>query len=56
MVLMLAGAGLWGYNNFFKSDPEIQQQLNNQFGEDFFKSFFKTLNTDFSQVLFLSSL
>lgn len=39
MVLMLAGAGVWGYNSFFKSDPEIQQQLNNQFGEDFFKSF-----------------
>ncbi|KGK86312.1 hypothetical protein DP73_17170 [Desulfosporosinus sp. HMP52] len=39
MLLLLTGAGVWGYNNFFKSDPKIQQQLNNQFGEDFFKSF-----------------
>lgn len=36
LVLLLAMGGFWGYNKYFKSDPEIQQQLNTQFGEDFF--------------------
>lgn len=36
LILGLTLVGFWGYNNYFKPDPEIQQQLNNQFGEDFF--------------------
>lgn len=37
LVVLLSVAGFWGYNKYFKPDPEIQQQLNNQFGEDFFR-------------------
>jgi len=37
MVLLMAGVGFWGYNNYFKPDPDIQQQLYNQFGAEFFK-------------------
>lgn len=36
MVLLIAGGCFWGYNNYFKPDPEIQQQLYNQFGAEFF--------------------
>jgi len=36
MVLLLALVGFWGYNKYFKPDQGIQQQLNNQFGEEFF--------------------
>ena len=39
MVLFMVLGGFWGYNQYFKPDPEIQQQLNNQFGVDFFNSF-----------------
>lgn len=39
MVLILALLGWWGYNSFFKPKPEIAQQLNNQFGSEFFTSF-----------------
>lgn len=36
IILFLALVGFWGYNKYFMPDPEMQQQLNNQFGEDFF--------------------
>lgn len=36
MALSMTLLGFWGYNQFFKPDPEVEQQLNNQFGEDFF--------------------
>ena len=36
VVIFVALVGFWGYNKYFKADPEIQQQLNNQFGEGFF--------------------
>ncbi|MDP4161052.1 MAG: hypothetical protein Q8911_15035, partial [Bacillota bacterium] len=39
MVLLIALGGFWGYNKYFKPDPKIQQQLQNQFGADFFNSF-----------------
>ncbi|GAB6154508.1 hypothetical protein JCM17380_32580 [Desulfosporosinus burensis] len=39
MVLIMALVGFWGYNKYFKPDPEIQQQLDNQFGPGFFNSF-----------------
>lgn len=39
MVLVMALIGFWGYNKYFKPDPKIQQQLNNQFGAEFFTSF-----------------
>ncbi len=39
MVLFMALVGFWGYNKYFKPDLEIQQQLNNQFGAEFFNSF-----------------
>ncbi|TGE31660.1 hypothetical protein [Desulfosporosinus sp. Sb-LF] len=39
LVLFIALVGFWGYNKYFKPDPKIQQQLNNQFGTDFFSSF-----------------
>jgi|SRR5680860_265129 len=39
LVLVLAVGGLWGYNNYFKPDPVIREQLNDQFGADFFKPF-----------------
>ncbi|MFZ3130671.1 MAG: hypothetical protein WA125_06095 [Desulfosporosinus sp.] len=39
MVLLMALVCFWGYIKYFKPDPEIQQQLNNQFGAEFFNSF-----------------
>ena len=36
VVLIIGLASFWGYNNYFKQNPEIKQQLSNQFGEDFF--------------------
>lgn len=36
VILCLALGGVWGYNKYFKPSPEIQQQLNNEFGTDFF--------------------
>lgn len=39
MVLFIALIGFWGYTKYFKPDPGIQQQLNNQFGAEFFNSF-----------------
>ncbi|TWH59758.1 hypothetical protein DesLBE_4159 [Desulfitobacterium sp. LBE] len=36
IVLIITIAGFWGYNKYFKPDPAIQQQLVEQFGEDFF--------------------
>ena len=39
LVLFIALVGFWGYNKYFKPDQEIQQQLNNQFGAEFFNSF-----------------
>lgn len=37
MVLVIALAGFWGYTKYFAADPEIEQELNSQFGSDFFK-------------------
>ncbi|MGI6119455.1 MAG: hypothetical protein ACOYIB_02615 [Desulfosporosinus sp.] len=39
IVLLLALGGFWVYDKYFKPDPEIQQQLKNDFGEEFFNSF-----------------
>ncbi|MBC2722535.1 MAG: hypothetical protein HGJ97_07595, partial [Desulfosporosinus sp.] len=39
MVLLIAVAGFWGYDKYFKPDLEIQHELTSQFGEDFFTSF-----------------
>jgi len=39
LVLLMALVGFWGYNKYFKPDPETQQQLTNQFGPEFFNSF-----------------
>lgn len=39
IVLITALVGFWGYNKYFTPDQEIQQQLNSQFGPDFFNSF-----------------
>lgn len=39
MIVVVALVGIWGYNQFFKPDPKVQQELKNQFGEDFFSSF-----------------
>lgn len=39
IVIFIGLGGFWGYNKYFKPDPVIQQQLNNQFGTDFFTSF-----------------
>ncbi|MDR3540450.1 MAG: hypothetical protein P4L69_05705 [Desulfosporosinus sp.] len=39
MVLIMTLASFWGYNKYLRPDPEIRQQLNNQFGADFFNSF-----------------
>lgn len=36
LVLVLGFVGFWGYNKYFKPDPEVQQELNDQFGADFF--------------------
>lgn len=36
VVLLIALASVWGYDKYFKPNPEMQQELNNQFGEDFF--------------------
>lgn len=36
ILLMLTLIGLWGYNEFLKPDAAVQQQLYDQFGEDFF--------------------
>lgn len=39
IVLVMVLVGVWGYNKYFKSNLEIQEQLNNQFGAEFFTSF-----------------
>ncbi|SPF46018.1 conserved hypothetical protein [Candidatus Desulfosporosinus infrequens] len=39
VFIFIALAGFWGYNKYFKPDPEIRQQLDNQFGAKFFTSF-----------------
>ena len=39
IVLFMALVGFWGYNKYFTPDPKIQQQLNSQFGAEFFNSF-----------------
>ena len=39
MVLFIALGIFWGYKHYFTPDTEVQQQLSNQFGEDFFNSF-----------------
>jgi len=36
IVLSIALVGFWGYNKYFTPNPETQQQLADQFGEDFF--------------------
>lgn len=37
VVVCIALVVFWGYNKYFTPDPEVRQQLNSQFGEDFFK-------------------
>ncbi|MDO0823265.1 hypothetical protein [Desulfosporosinus nitroreducens] len=39
MLLFIALICFWGYNKYFKPNPQIQQQLNSQFGAEFFTSF-----------------
>lgn len=39
VVLLIALASFWGYDKYFKPNSEMQQELNNQFGEDFFNLF-----------------
>ena len=39
MVLFMALVGILGYNKYFKPDMKVQQQLNNQFGVNFFNTF-----------------
>ncbi|WP_040413555.1 hypothetical protein [Desulfosporosinus sp. OT] len=39
IVIIVGLGGFWGYNKYFKPDPVIQQELNSQFGADFFSSF-----------------
>lgn len=39
MALMLACLGWWGYRSYWQPDPQIQEQLNQQFGSEFFNSF-----------------
>ncbi|KLU67447.1 hypothetical protein DEAC_c06590 [Desulfosporosinus acididurans] len=37
VILVLIGfGGIWGYNKYFRLNPVIQKQLQNQFGTDFF--------------------
>jgi len=38
-VPFIALVSFWGYDKYFKSYQEVQQQLNNQFGAEFFNSF-----------------
>lgn len=39
VLLVIGLICFWGYNKYYKPDPQIQELLNNQFGEDFFTSF-----------------
>ncbi|MHB8075770.1 hypothetical protein [Desulfosporosinus fructosivorans] len=39
IVIFMALVVFWGYNKFFTPNPEIEQQLNSQFGAVFFTSF-----------------
>jgi len=39
IVILLAGVSFLGYNKYFKPDLQIQQELTNQFGSEFFTSF-----------------
>jgi len=39
MLLFIALICFGGYNKYFKPNPQIQQQLNSQFGAEFFTSF-----------------
>jgi len=36
VFIAIALVSYWGYNKYFKPDPKTQQQLNSQFGADFF--------------------
>jgi len=38
-ALMLACLGWWGYSSYWRPDPQVQEQLNQQFGSEFFNSF-----------------
>lgn len=49
VVLLIGILGFWGYNELFKPDPEVQQQLTEQFGEDFFT--FDNIDLDISEPL-----
>lgn len=49
MVLLIGIVGLWGYNEFFRPDTEVQQQLNEQFGDDFFT--FEDVDLEVSEPL-----
>lgn len=39
VLILIAGVSFWGYNKYFKPDLEIQQELTNQFGSEFFTLF-----------------
>ncbi|KLU60298.1 hypothetical protein CEB3_c31490 [Peptococcaceae bacterium CEB3] len=39
IVVVLAVVGLWGYNTFFRANPQVKQQLYHQFGANFFNTF-----------------
>lgn len=43
LIFILALLGWWGYDNFFRSDPVVQQQLVEEFGPQFFN--FESLDT-----------
>ncbi|MGC7871437.1 hypothetical protein ACPUYX_07870 [Desulfosporosinus sp. SYSU MS00001] len=36
MIVLIAFGGVWGYNKYFRPNPVIQKQLQNQFGTNFF--------------------
>ncbi|RQD74335.1 MAG: hypothetical protein D5R97_08020 [Candidatus Syntrophonatronum acetioxidans] len=38
-LVLFLGAGLWGYNYFFGFDQELDRQLEEEFGADFFYAF-----------------
>ncbi len=39
LLVLFAGTGIWGYNYYYALNPEIERQLEEEFGADFFDVF-----------------
>lgn len=46
LLVILLVAGTWGYNYYLRPDPELQRQLEEDFGADFFYTFDLDLDSE----------